>query len=797
MYISLNWLKDFVDIPKDLDPKTLGNELTLKTAEIEKVENLKNRLDKTLTGKLVSFKKIEGTKHYHKGTVDIGDKQITLVFGAVFKLEEGWILPIALEGARLPGGEIQKTEIHGVTSEGMICTDNELGIQNSETGLTVFPKDTPLGKPLAEVLKIDNDIVLEVDNKALTHRPDLWGHYGMAREVAAITQTKFKPIEPKVKLPTSGESVKVDIKNFDLCPRYCGLIINNIKVEESPDWLKKRLKATEHGTHNNIVDITNYVMAELGQPMHAFDKNYIKEGIIVRQAKKGEKITSLDNKERKLESNMLVIADHEKPVAIAGVIGGENSEINKETTSIILESANFNASSIRKTSTKLGIRTDAVQRFEKALDPNLAELAIKRAAELILELCPQASIGGPTTDIKKFSTKPLKIDLTISKTLSKIGVDIPKKDIKHILENLEFKIKEKDKDTFTVTVPSFRSTKDVENEDDIIEEVARMYGYENIPASLPALPTKLPTENTERFKKHKIREIFSYGLGFDEVYNYSFYGKQEMTRCQINEEGHIKLLNYLSEDQTHLRTSLIPNLLKNIQLNIKHFENFKLYEIGRTYKEIGQYMPLEEKKVSGAIVKKEKTDKIFYEATGTIEELITRFNIKGIKTAEESENTPYAHPNKSITYISPSGQTIAQVFMVHPNVINNHDLDSHSIAMFEINFTEIMKLEHITKKYEKLQKFPTIKIDISVVIDRETTIKTLKDSIQKADKKLITKIDLFDIYEGEGIEKNKKAVAFAINLQAQDRTLTDKEMTTIQNQIFQNLENLGGKIRGK
>jgi len=801
MYVSLDWLKDFVEIPKTVDPKDLADELTLKTAETEGVISDTEKFENMVVGQITKLNPHPNADKLKIAKTSVGKNTYQIVCGGK-NLKEGMYVAVALPGAKVRWHgegepvELEKAKIRGEESFGMICQSAEIGLENPDEGPEDIlnlsaAKPTP-GTPLAKLFG-GTDTVIEFDNKSLTHRPDLWGHYGIAREISAIKGYKFKELKPKFKAPEKGETVDVKIEDYDLCPRYCGLIINNIKVQDSPDWLKKRLKATGHGNHNNIVDVTNYVMTELGQPMHAFDKNYIKGGIIVRRAKKGEKITSLDNKKRELTKNMLIIADHEKPVAIAGIIGGENSEINSGTTSIILESANFNAASIRKSSTKLGVRTDAVQRFEKSLDPHMAQLAIKRAAEIILKICPGAKIAGPITDAEKFNKKPIKIKLDTDKTRSKIGIDISDKEIKKILESLEFEVS----NSFEITVPSFRSTKDVLIEDDLIEEVVRIYGYENIPASLPMLPTQLPEENTERFKKHRARELFSYALGFDEVYNYSFYGENEVKNCSLDEKNHIKLLNYLSEDQTRLRTSLIPNLLKNLQLNIKYFDNFKIYEIGRTYKEIGEYFPLEEKYIGGVILKKGKNDDSFYEAKGAVEAFFKKFNIKKVKTAKEIKNCPCGHPTKALTYLGKNGETLAHIFVLHPQVQKNHELEGYSIATFEINFTKALLLDQPLRSYKSLPKFPSILLDISVVVDKTKEIKTIKEAIFKANKELIKQVDLFDIYEGENVPAGKKAIAFKIVLQAPDRTLTEQDMTTAQANIFKNLESLGGKIRGK
>jgi phenylalanyl-tRNA synthetase beta chain len=799
------------DLPKNIKPGTafkqiwkqdgigaqeLANLLTLKSAEVEKVVTEGDNLEGIVVGELLEFEKIKDSDKLHSAKVDIGKKKpIQLIFGSMIEMKVGLKVPVAVAPMTLPTGiKIEKKKLKGIVTEGMFCLDQELGLSSEGVSIQYFPDLEP-GTSIKEALKL-NDILLEFDNKSLTHRPDLWGHYGIAREVAAITGSKFLPLEPKVEFPSKGESVKVEIKDYDLCPRYCGLIIENIKVGPSPNWLTEKLKATGHGIHNNIVDVTNYVMHELGQPMHAFDKDFIEGGIIVRRAEEKERITTLDDKERELTSNMLVIADHKKPVAVAGVMGGQNSEIKDETTAIILESANFSGSSIRQTSTKLGLRTDAVQRFEKSLAPALAELAIKRAAELILKICPEAQIAGALTDEGKFDTETPIIDLDTNKTRSKIGIEIKDEEIKDILESLHFTVEEKKKNLFSVGVPSFRASKDVKIEDDLIEEVARIYGYDNIPATFPKLPAKLPEANTERFKKHRLRELMSYGLGFSETYNYSFYGKNELNNCLMNEDAHLKVLNYLSEEQTHMRTTLIPNLIKTLQCNANNFEEIRVYEIGRTYKELGEFMPLEEKNLAGAIMSKGNDDKAFYQAKGVINSILKKFNLGKVKTAAGVEALPYAHPTKSVSYIDHNGQTIAKVFVLHPLVQKNHDLEKQEIAMFELNFNELVKLSSNIRKYRPIAKFPEITIDISVVVPRDLEVEKASKAIRSAHQNLITGAELFDIYQGDGISEDKKAVAYKVTLQAKDRTLTDEEMTDIQKKIFSNLEKIGGKIRG-
>lgn len=801
MYISLNWIKDFVPLKDDVNPKELGELITVHTAEVEGYKDLAESFNNIVVGKIESIKPHPDADKLTVTETNVGGKKHQIVCGAN-NIYEGMYAPVALSGAKVKWHgegdlvELKSTKVRGVMSDGMLCAGEEIGLESKEDGIyDLKGMDVKEGMPLAKVFEKD-DIVFEIDNKSLTHRPDLWGHYGMAREIAAITGNKLKKLEPKVTIPAKGESPDVQVEDYDLCPRYCGLTITGIKVESSPQWLQDRLLAVGYRPISNIVDVTNYVMAELGQPLHAFDKNYIKEGIIVRRAKKNEKITTLDGQERKLDEKMLVIADHEKPVAIAGVMGGENSEINDETKEVIIESANFNPESIRTTSTRLGLRTEAVQRFEKSLDPHLAELAIKRTAELILQICPTAKIAGPITDKKKVSLKELVITLDTDKVSAKIGVSISQKKCTEILESLEFKVNKKSDTLLEVLVPSFRATKDVDIEDDLVEEIVRIYGYENVKPTLPDLPIKSPMENRERTRKHHARNLLSYGFGLTEVYNYSFYGQDELSKCLMDDKGHILLQNYLSSDQTHLRTTLVPNLLKNVTDNLRYYPGIRFYEIGRTYKEIGDFFPLEEKWISGAVVlpKKAKLEP-FYDVKSIVKNFLTQFSKSKVMIEKSKTELSYAHPSRT-AQVRLRGKVVGHIFEVHPQVLKNFDIEA-KVAMFEINFTQLAAIEEPFVKYEKLPKFPGLDIDISVVIDQKKTVADIENEIKKADKNLIKRIKLFDIYEGEHVEKGKKALAFRVLLQADDRTLTDEEMSTVQKKIFSNLEKIGGVIRGK
>ncbi len=809
MKISLNWLKDFVKIPHTLTAEEFGRLFTTRTAEVENVESEAESFKNMVIGKIEKISPHPDANKLQVTKTNVGNKTLQIVCGAP-NIKKGMLVPVALIGAKVRWhGEgdpvtLEKAKIRGVESHGMICAGEEIGIESDPDGITDLShlKVDP-GTPLAEALN-KNDTILTVDNKSITHRPDLWGHYGIARETAALLNEKLTPLKPNVKYQKNDSALSVEIKNKKLCPRYIGVLMENVKIEASPAWMQKRLETVGYRPINNIVDATNYVMAELGQPMHAFDANKIEGGIVVRTAKDGEKIQTLDGAARKLTKDMLVIADRANPIAIAGVMGGAPSEINEKTTRIILESANFNPSSVRKTSTKLALRTEAVQRFEKNLDPNLSEQAMDQLCQLILKICPEAKIVSSKIDQKYFDDTAITTIVDMNKVRAKIGKEIPTKEAIRILGSLEFKINtlnnatQKNKDILEVEIPSFRATKDVEIEDDIVEEIARMHGYENIEPVLPDLPARLPEENIERILKHRARQLLAYGMDFTEVYNYSFYSLNDIKKTLLPKEIHEKVDNYLSEEQTHMRVSLVPNMLKNVAENLKSYNRFKIFEIGRTYEDLQEYFPKEQKKLCGIVVEQKKyKQEIFYDAKGYLEKFFSYYNTASFEIKKGKSLCPHAHPNKYAAYFDKAtGKEIARVFEIHPLVAKNYEIENAKIGIFEINFTLLATKGFKQTKYTPLAKYPEINFDVSVLIEKTQTIDKLFKAIQKADRELITNIELFDLYEGPNIKENQKAAAFTITLRADDRTLTDKDMKYIQQQIFKNLQNLGGEIRG-
>ncbi len=794
MKISLNWIKEFVDIPAKYSPQQLAELLTLRTCEVEGYEDQGRGLEGVVIGEMLEFSKHPNADKLNVAKVDIGRKEpLNLIFGQMVTMHIGDRIPVAVAPTVLPSGmKIEAKELRGVKSQGMLCLEQELGMKETGVSILYFPKTKP-GTPLAEALGL-NDVIFEIDNKSITHRPDLWGHYGMAREFAAFLGKKLKPFIARTPATKTGAGpkVKVDISKPEIAARFLATIVSGIQVEESPQWLKNRLLAVGMRPVNNIVDITNYVMLELGQPLHAFDRRVVEnDHFVIRYAKAGEVTITLDHKKRQLSSEDALVTNGETALGIAGVMGGLNCEITPHTTDIILEVATWNPIMIRKTSQRHFLRSDAAQRFEKSLDPEITGIAFHRAIELILKICPTSKLVGPTTDVYPKKYKPVSVILDAGRVNKKIGVNISEKEMATHLKALEFGVSKAKKGFLKITVPSFRATKDINIEDDLVEEVARMYGYEKIPPVLPTLPIKLPIENRERILKHRARQILSLGLGFTETSHYSFYGSSEVRKTLLPENLHVLLENPLTEDQTHLRISLLPNMLKSAAIALYSRDSLRLYEVGRTYIKGKEYFPREEKFICGMIVRP-SSQEIFYGALGALQIFLDQFGAK-TRTDVAATPPPYSHPSKCAS-VKSAGQEVAVVYEVHPQVLKNFGIRAPTSA-FEINFTRLAGLGQIDRTYHPLPRFPGIEIDISVLAPKQTQVRNVLELIRRT-APLIANVSLIDIFEDKSLGADKKSLTYRVLLQSPDRTLTDEEMKAVQSQIFVALRGSGFIIRG-
>ncbi|PIP17506.1 MAG: phenylalanine--tRNA ligase subunit beta [Parcubacteria group bacterium CG23_combo_of_CG06-09_8_20_14_all_35_9] len=834
MRISLNWLKDFVNISETISPEELKLCLTMTTTEVESLEKIGGGLQNVIVGEVIKIKKHPNAEKLFIGKVNIGKRVIQVVFAGKVRVKVGDKIATAVAPAHLPTGiKVEKKNVRGVASEGMLCLDSELFLEAGEA-LTSFSSGTKIGISINKVLPIE-DVIYEIDNKSITHRPDLWGHYGLSREIAAILGKKFREykvnkVNKKVNKVNKVNKVelKIDIRDKKLCPRYLGVVVDNVKIAPSPLWLRRRLESVGVRAINNIVDITNYVMLELGQPLHAFDAEKLKTPkIIVRRAKEGEIFSTLDGEERDLTDEMLVIADKEKPVALAGIMGGINSEISEGTKRIVIESANFDPISIRKTSGALGLRTEASQRFEKALDPNLAEWGIKKAIELIQKLIPEAKVVSPIVDKKYFKLDQGPIKLSLEYLNKKIGIVIPPSRVMKILKSLGFGVHPHtipDKlgsrgtgKTFShilvVKVPSWRATRDVNIPDDLVEEVARIYGYDNINPQMPKVEMERLPFDKEHSLERIIKNILAYRINLTEVYNYSFVNEKLLLKFGIDSKNHIGILNPLNENQSLLRQSLIPNLILNTKLNLRHFNEFGIFEIGRVFlNRKGKYkenpktqepLPLEKKKISGVIIQ-EKNKIPFYKTEEVVLSLLEGLDIE-CEITSLKDGPVWIHPSRSaeinpctenfVVGVKSEEKRIGIIGELHPVVAGRFGIKER-VGIFDLDFDIILSLYKETKAYKPIIKYPKIVRDLAIVLDKKILWQEVKNAVLETNKELIREIELFDIYEGTEIEKGKKNLAFHITFQAKDRTLKEKEIEKIQEKILSLLqEKFGAKIR--
>lgn len=785
MKLPISWLNDYVDV-KDIEPKELAKMLLNIGFEVEEIIYMGQDIENVVVGKILDVKKHMDADKLKVCMVDVGKEITTIVTGAA-NVAAGNFVPIALDGAKLPGGkEIVASPLRGVMSYGMMCSGGELNIDNSiidgaeVDGILLLDKEYPLGQDIKTVLGID-EYILDVSLTA--NRPDCQSIYGMAREVGAILNRKVKPLNLKYKVKESDKTQNVKIENYELCSRYTGTLVEDIKLAPSPRWMKLRLKMVGIRPINNVVDITNYVLTEVGQPLHAFDTSKLSGSIIVRSACQDEEITALNGQKYKLNSNMLVIADEEKSLAIAGVMGGEYSGINEQTKSVLLEAARFSRGSIRATSRALGLRSDSSARFEKGVDWQSIDSGRERALALFCSLNV-----GKVTSIKCVdeieTPKPKKITTSCEQISNLLGIKVKGTSITKILKALSFDVEQKN-DKLVCTVPQFRE--DVDNFTDLAEEVIRFYGYDNITSTL--LKTASTTEGGLSVRQKNINDIKSVLCQNNcyEINTYSFINTKQLDKLNIDKDdelrNEIKLLNPLSEEYAVMRTQMASNMLNTIYTNVnRKNDNFRLFEIGRTY--IASSIPLKELPKEnetlcmGFVGKNEN----FYTLKSVVTDILRRYNIQySLLPGKKS----YLHPGISADIIV-NGKVIGWFGKIHPLVTKNYELgDNNFIA--ELNCESFLDETVINAKFIPLPKFPVVERDLAVIVKNECTAGEMISVINSAAGDICHDVKIFDIYSGGQIESGYKSVAFSIKLCALTRTLIDSEIQEVINKILYEL----------
>ena len=797
MLISLNWLKQYVEIKESIEE--VANALTMIGQEVEAIEIQGENLENVVIGQIVEFDRHPNSDRLTLLKVNVGEGEpLQIICGATnHKLNDKVV--VAKIGATLPGDfKIKKSKIRDVESYGMLCSEEELGFAKESDGIIILPEDAPIGKEYREYLNL-NDVIFELE--ITPNRPDCLSHIGIAREIAAYYDRKVK--YPNIEINETIESIntliKVNIDDKERCKRYVGKIVKNVKVQESPEWLKRRIQAMGLNPINNIVDITNFVMFEYNQPMHAFDFDKLKGNINVRAAKENEEITTLDGVDRVLKNNELVIADEERAIAIAGIIGGDATKIDNETKNIFVEVAYFTPDNIRRTSRELGIFTDSSYRNERGMDIQNLETVVERAVSLIAEVA-----GGEilSDTIDRYLEKPEKyeISLNLEKLNKFIGKNLSSDEVAKILTNLNIEIKTIGEDKMLLTPPTYRG--DLIRPADIYEEVIRMYGFDNIEARMPVMSIESGEENTNFKVSRIIREILR-EQGLNEVINYSFIPKSAKELFSF-EDGIIEIKNPFSEDMAIMRPSLVYSLVNNIKENLNRNQtDLKIFEVSKTFKNLGSAkdgLATEELKVAIALSGREdknlwnqtKTDYDFYDLKGYIEYLFERLNINKFNL-ERAKDVNF-HPGVSAEI--KIGEDVIGIFgELHPTLINNVGIKREKVFFAEINLTKLMKYMKIKVNYESISKYPEVLRDLAITLDKDILVGNMTKDIKKK-VNLVEKIDIFDVYSGDKVEAGKKSVAMSIVLRDKTRTLTDQDIDTAMKNILSLIKDkYNGEIR--
>lgn len=798
MLLSLNIISELVNT-EGLSAKEIADRLTMSTAEIEDVEEINAHLDTVIAARIEKVMPHPNADKLTLVDLDTGSGKTRVVCGAS-NHKQGDIVPLALVGTKFTEEfTVNETKIRGEKSSGMLCSERELGLSDDHSGIMILPPDTVPGTGFSDLFPAWKDTRLDIDNKSITHRPDLWSHLGFAREISAIfgREMKFSLNTALEQTFKNTESLSVTIENPEACSRYSGLVVKNITIKESPDWLKAKVSSIGMRPINNIVDITNYVMAELGEPMHAFDRNKLKGGIIVRMARKGEPLKTLDGQVHELTPDDIVITDKSGPVALAGVMGGEDSEIDNNTTEIILEAANFNPVKIRKTAGRYNLRTEAAIRFEKSLDPEVCRTAIIRSYELIKKLIPEAE--AVTEMVDAYPVRPQKISVNTNTGFirRKIGSDIDDQTIRNILTSLNFEITSSGGNDLSIAVPGYRATGDISIPEDIAEEVGRVYGYDNIIPKPPYVPCMPPVKNEKRLFERQIKLILSRDHRLTEVSNYSFVGEDLLNRIRYNEDKELRLQNPISSEQDRLRRSLIPNIFSNIELNQRYYESFRIFELGRVYLKKDRKSPdlaLEETMITGAVYTKNPGAPMFYSAKSIAVDLIEQLHIKNVRyEPAQKDLPPYAHPARSMSIII-DNEPAGLIFEPHPKVMENFSLKGGA-AMFDLSLDRLLQSTKLENSFTELQKFPDVPFEISVLADKHTYIADIHSIIKKTNKDLIRSIDVISIYEGSPVPEGMKSISFRIIFRKKDSTLSPQQIDELQKKVVDALNKGGYKLR--
>ncbi|HOI73323.1 MAG TPA: phenylalanine--tRNA ligase subunit beta [Syntrophales bacterium] len=795
MKVSLKWLKDYVDF--DLPAQELADRLTMAGLEVDALEEKRADFSGVVVARIVSAKRHPDADKLSLCEASIGDRTLPIVCGAP-NVREGILVPLATVGAVIPGGyTIKLTKIRGQVSEGMFCSEEELGIGSDNTGIMVLPDELIPGMPLDQALDL-TDTVLDVG--VTPNRSDCLSIVGIAREVAAITGKSLRC--PAIAVPESEEKVSdvtsVTILDPDLCPEYTARIVRNVAIRPSPLWMRQRLEAVGLRAINNVVDITNFVMLELGQPLHAFDFRFLEEGrIVVRKSREGEIFISLDEKERVLKEGTLLICDGVKPVAIAGIMGGLNSEVKDDTSTVLLESAYFNPGSIRRSSRFLGMGTDAAFRFERGIDPQGVVRALDRAAGLMAELADGVSCLGYIDAHPQEVQIAKDIPLRVTRVNDILGISLTEKEIVPILESLEMTVMPEDGNPgiYRITPPTCRV--DLTREIDLIEEVARLHGYDRIPVTLPAVTAAPFAPDPRRLVEDRVRALLN-GYGYSEVITYSFVSPNSTDLLALRPDDFrrrmLKIMNPLTEDQSVMRTALVPSLLKTMLDNANAGTvDLKIFEIGKVFHpREGLELPEERDRIGALLTGRRYEDRWhftsvqsdFYDLKGCLEGVLEGLGIREGDFRVRSLE-PFLHPGRSCDLFH-GDLRLGFLGEVHPDVLSRLDLKNRAMV-FELDVEALSTIASRELKFRGVPRYPSSSRDVAFLVNAGITSGDMIRWAAGNEEELLEKIYVFDVYAGQGIPEGMKSLGLRFSYRAPDRTLTDQEIHEVHSRIMERI----------